>query len=65
MKKNVPPRGSGHANELLKFLLVMKLAILFTLFTAYQVQAGVLGQNVTVKVQQTEIKKILNTIERN
>ena len=65
MKKNVPPRGSGRTNELLKFLLVMKLAILITLITAYQVQAGVLGQTVSVSVKQTEIKKILNNIERN
>ena len=59
MKKNVPPRGSGRTNELLKFLLVMKLAILITLITAYQVQAGVLGQTVSVSVKQTEIKNLL------
>ncbi|OIR14171.1 TonB-dependent receptor SusC precursor [mine drainage metagenome] len=65
MKKNVPLRGSVHANEFLKFLLVMKLAILLTLFTAYQVQASVFGQSINVNAKQTEIKKILNSIERN
>ena len=65
MKKNVPLRGSGHANGLFKFLLVMKLAILFTLFSAYQLHAGVFGQTVNLKVQKTEIKKILNSIEKN
>lgn len=64
MKKNVPLRGSGNAKQLLKFLLLMKLAILLVLFTAYQVEAGVFAQTVTVNVKQTEIKKILNNIEK-
>lgn len=65
MKKIAPPKRSNRAKALLKFLLVMKLAILLTLFTACQVQAGVLGQNITIRAQQTEIKKILNSIERS
>lgn len=64
MKKNVPLRGSGNAKQLLKFLLLMKLAILLVLFTAYQVEAGVFAQTVTVNVKQTEIKKVLNNIEK-
>jgi TonB-linked SusC/RagA family outer membrane protein len=65
MKKIAPPKRSNRAKALLKFLLVMKLAILLTLFTAYQVQAGVFGQTVSIYAQKTEIKKILNSIERN
>jgi TonB-linked SusC/RagA family outer membrane protein len=65
MKKIVPLRGSEHANEFLKFIRIMKLAILFILFTAYHVQGSVFGQKVTVNAKQTEIKKILNTIEKN
>jgi TonB-linked SusC/RagA family outer membrane protein len=65
MKKIAPLRRSNHAKALLKFLLVMKLAILFTLFTAYQVRAGVFGQTtINVQAQRTEIKKILTFIER-
>ena len=65
MKKIAPPKRSNRAKALLKFLLVMKLAILLTFFTACQVQAGVFGQNVSIRAQQTEIKKILNSIERS
>jgi len=66
MKKNVPPRGSADfARQLLKIFLVMKFAIVFILFTAFQVQAaGVLGQTVNMRARQTEIKKILNAIEK-
>lgn len=65
MKKIAPSKRSNRAKALLKFLLVMKLLILLTLITACQVQAGVLGQNISIRAQQTEIKKILNSIERN
>ena len=40
----------------------MTLALSLILFTACQVQAGVYGQKITMHVQQTEIKKILDKI---
>src|SRR5258706_7920880 len=64
MKKTVPLTRGQHSLSLLKLLVVMKLALLIILFTAYQVQAGVYGQKITLQVQQTEIKKILNKIEK-
>ncbi|MBN9296719.1 MAG: TonB-dependent receptor [Filimonas sp.] len=65
MKKNLPP--SGEAKRLsvsLKLLVMMKLAIMIILFTAFHAQAKVFGQQVTVQVQQTEIKKVLNELEK-
>lgn len=64
MKKIEPLWRSVYAKEFFKLLLIMKLAILFILFTAYQVQAGVYGQTVNFNAKQTEIKKILNGIEK-
>jgi TonB-linked SusC/RagA family outer membrane protein len=44
---------------------MMKLSILIILFTAFQVRANdVNGQTVTMQVKGTEIRKILNTIEK-
>lgn len=43
----------------------MKLAIVITLLTTLQANAGVYGQNIKMQVQQTEVKKILNTIEKS
>ncbi len=64
MKKIAPLNKRQHYSPLLKLLVVMKLALLILLFTAYQVQAGVYGQKITLRVQQTEIKQILNKIEK-
>lgn len=51
---------------LLKTLLVMKLAIFMILFTALQVKASPSsGQNISVSVNNAEIKKVLKTIERD
>ena len=50
---------------LLKTLFVMKLAIILVLVTAFGVHAIPLsGQNVSLSVNHTEIKKVLKTIER-
>lgn len=43
----------------------MKLAIVITLFTALQAHAGAFGQNVRMQVQQTEVRKILTSIEKS
>src|ERR1700740_2620382 len=64
MKKILPPERGQQSLPLFKLFVVMKLALLLILFTAYQVQAGVYGQKISLQVQQTEIKKILNKIEK-
>ncbi len=64
MKKNVPENRRRHIVPLLKCLLIMKMIILLTLFTAYQLHAEVLGQKVSVHAEQTEIKNVLSVIER-
>lgn len=54
------------SRSLLKILVIMKLAIFIILFTAFQVSAMDLnGQTVSLNVKQTEIRKILNSIERS
>lgn len=64
MKKNGPVSRYRHA-VLVKCLLIMKMIIFLTLFTAYQIHAeGVFGQRITLKVQQTEIKNILTLLEK-
>jgi TonB-dependent starch-binding outer membrane protein SusC len=65
MKKGMPPGRFIHLSTLLKALMMMKLSILIILFTAFQVQAkDVNGQTVTLQVKGTEIRKVLNTIEK-
>ncbi len=66
MKKN----GSGgfmrSVPPLLKTLLLMKLSIVFVLLSALHVKANnVNGQNISLDVRQTEIRKVLNEIERD
>ena len=57
----------GHktwSRTLLKTLLVMKLIIIFILATTIQVSASpAMGQNVTLNLKQTEIRKVLKLIE--
>jgi TonB-dependent starch-binding outer membrane protein SusC len=44
----------------------MKLVIVFILFSALQVKATpTMGQNISLKVTQTEIRKVLKTIEND
>ena len=64
MKKTVPHKRGQLCLPLLKFLVVMKLAIVLILISAVQLHAGVYAQKITVQVQQTEIKKILTRIEK-
>ena len=60
-------RGSVlRPQALLKTLIVMKLAIFIVLFTAFQVKASPSsGQNVNLSMNNSEIKKVLKTIERD
>jgi len=49
----------------LKCVLEVKMIVFLTLFAAYQIHAaGVYGQKITLKVQQTEIKNILHDFEK-
>lgn len=65
MKKSVPLAGRPRHWSLPKILLVMKLVIILIMVTALQAQAfNATGQSINVDAQQTEIRKILNDIER-
>jgi TonB-linked SusC/RagA family outer membrane protein len=65
MKKTAPHVGGFQPWSLLKILLVMKLVIILIMISAIQAKAfNANGQSVTVNVKQTEIRKILNNIER-
>ncbi|PZR24339.1 MAG: hypothetical protein DI535_22320 [Citrobacter freundii] len=66
MKKSVPLGRAFPTRSLLKILTIMKLTIFIILFTAFQVKAhDVKGQNVNLNVRNTEIRKILKTIEKD
>lgn len=60
-------RGSVlRPQALLKTVIVMKLAIFIVLFTAFQVKASpTSGQNVNLSMNNSEIKKVLKTIEKD
>lgn len=65
MKNLQPPIGWGRLRLLFKFLVVMKLSILLILFSILQARADVRAQgSITLNVQQTEIAKVLNKIEK-
>src|SRR5580700_12053559 len=55
----------GQLRLLFKFFVIMKLSVLFVLLGILQARADVHGQGaITLNVQQTEIAKVLNKIER-
>lgn len=65
MKKSVPLGRSFPTRSLLKILMMMKLTIFIILIAALQVKANdVNGQNISLNVKNTEIRKVLKTIER-
>jgi TonB-linked SusC/RagA family outer membrane protein len=65
MKKTAPHVGSFQPRSLLKILLVMKLVIILIMVSALQAKAfNANSQSITVNAKQTEIRKILNDIER-
>ncbi len=64
MKKRVPPCRCNQPWRVSKILLVMKLALLYILFTATQVNAKVFSQKITVNLQQAELRTVLNQIEK-
>jgi TonB-linked SusC/RagA family outer membrane protein len=64
MQKSALPGHKAWSGTLLKPLLVMKLAIVIILATALQVQAvPVIGQHLTLNLKQTEVRKVLKSIE--
>ncbi len=66
MQKSVSALGgSFQSRSLLKILMIMKLTLIFVLFAAFQVKAfDVSGQTVTLNFKQTEIRKVLNALEK-
>src|SRR6185436_10540918 len=52
------------SNALKKPFLIMKLTFILTVFSVFQSFAGINGQTVSVDMKDTEIKKVLNKIER-
>lgn len=63
MKKNLTMGGwCPHAVK--KALLIMKLTFLLVLVATLQVSARAVGQKVSLKLNQVEISKALNSIER-
>ncbi len=67
MKKSEPRGGiTAPTRSLLKILMIMKLSIFIILFTAFQVKAmDVSGQGISLSMKNTEIRKVLNAIEKN
>jgi TonB-linked SusC/RagA family outer membrane protein len=65
MKNSQPLPGRGRQRLLFKFLVIMKLSILLILLGILQTQAGVYAQgSITLNLQQVEIAKVLNKIEK-
>lgn len=66
MKNSQPLIGRGRLRLLFKFLVIMKLSMLFILLGIIQARADVHAQGtVTLNLQQTEIGKVLNKIEKS
>ena len=66
MKKSAAFGSTAIPPSLIKFLFMMKLSLLLVVLSICQLQARVLGQgNITLKVEQTAIEKVLNRIEKS
>src|SRR5438105_9962555 len=65
MKKITPLRRYAIPPSLFKLFVVMKLTILLIVLSVCQVKATLYGQgSITLNLQQTEIGKVLNKIEK-
>ncbi len=65
MKKSEPLGRLFPIRSLLKTLLIMKLAVFIILLSAFQVKASESSaQNIFLKLKNTEIRKVLNAIEK-
>lgn len=56
--------GERYSHAITKALLIMKLTTVILLAAALQVSAKAGGQNITLKLDQVEIARVLNTIEK-
>ena len=66
MKKLPFPARSSTRSMLFKFLIIMKLSLLFILLAVAQTHAGVFAQgSITLSMRQVEIEKVLNKIEKD
>lgn len=65
MKNLQPPSWRGRLRLLLKIIAIMKLSMLLILFSILQAKANVHAQgSITLNMQQAEIVKVLNKIEK-
>ena len=65
MKKLQPPPGRSNLRLLFKFFVIMKLTIVLILLAVLNVRAGAHAQgSITLNMQQVEIQKVLNKIEK-
>jgi TonB-linked SusC/RagA family outer membrane protein len=65
MKNFQPPIGRGRLRLLFKFVVIMKLSMLFIVLGLLQARADSRAQgSVTLSAQQTDIAKVLTRIER-
>jgi len=65
MKNFRPPLRGARLRLLFKFLVIMKLSIVLILLGILQARAGVHAQgSITLNMQQAEIAKVLNKIEK-
>lgn len=65
MKKSVQLFSRSLPFYVVKYFLIMKLAIVIILFTAMHAQAKLYGQNINMRIEKTEVKKILSQIEKS
>ena len=66
MQKTAPAGSKNWAQALKKTFLIMKLAICIVLMTTFQLKASSgMGQDISLTMNNTEIKKVLKTIERD
>ncbi|MFZ1528779.1 MAG: TonB-dependent receptor [Ferruginibacter sp.] len=66
MQKQALAGRSSWLQSLQKTLLIMKLAVIIILISTLQVSAEpVFGQTISVNLKNTEVKKVLKTIERD
>ncbi len=66
MQKSVLRDHKKWSKRLQKTLLIMKLSIIILLFTVFQVSASTTsGQNISLSMNNADIKNVLKTIERD
>ncbi|MBI1781231.1 MAG: hypothetical protein HYR66_07650 [Sphingobacteriales bacterium] len=64
MKKSRLTLGESNLRQSTKLLLIMKMIAALILIGTLHVSAGVKGQRISLKMDQTEITKVLKAIEK-